>query len=132
MTAYKNSSAMTIDYNNRMKLAKQGIIVLLIAIILAPAGCKPKKTEMPQVHNSSNIYADTNAGMFAEAVRSALPRVYVPNSEDNTVSVIDPSTYQVIDTFATGKNPQHVVPAYDLKTIWVLNNKGNSVYPYRS
>ncbi|HVV69056.1 MAG TPA: hypothetical protein VHE99_08525 [Gammaproteobacteria bacterium] len=67
--------------------------------------------------------------MFSQAVAGALARVYVPNSEDGTVSVIDPATYQVVDTFATGKNPQHVVPSYDLKTLWVLNDEGNSVTP---
>src|SRR5262249_12432189 len=62
-------------------------------------------------------------------VRSALPRVYVPNSLDNTVSIIDSTTYFVLNTFKTGKTPQHVVPSYDLKTLWVLNNRGNSLIP---
>ncbi len=29
---------------------------------------------------------------------------------------------QVVDTFAVGLNPQHVVPSWDLKTLWVTNN----------
>jgi DNA-binding beta-propeller fold protein YncE len=29
---------------------------------------------------------------------------------------------QVIDTFKVGRNPQHVVPSWDLKTLWVANN----------
>lgn len=78
---------------------------------------------------STNIYAHAGAGMLTEVTRKALPRVYVPNSEDGTVSVIDPTTYMVIDTFRTGKSPQHIVPAYDLKTLWVLNNDSNSVTP---
>lgn len=84
---------------------------------------------MPPVHDPSNIYSNANAGMFADVVRKAIPRVYVPNSLDSTVSVIDPATYRVIDTFKTGKTPQHIVPSYDLKTLWVLNNDGNSVTP---
>ena len=40
----------------------------------------------------------------------------------NTVSVIDPATMQVVDTFRVGINPQHVVPSWDLKTLWVTNN----------
>lgn len=79
--------------------------------------------------NPNNIYAETQAGMLSPLAAKALARVYVPNSLDNNVSVIDPSTYKVITTFATGKNPQHVVPSYDLKTLWVLNDKGNSVTP---
>ena len=65
--------------------------------------------------------------MLAPAVRHFPSRVYVPNSESNTVSVINPSTYRVIDTFPVGANPQHVVPSHDLKTLWVNNDQGNSL-----
>ena len=46
----------------------------------------------------------------------------MPNRAANTVSVIDPATMQVVDTFDVGLNPQHVVPSWDLKTLWVTNN----------
>ena len=36
--------------------------------------------------------------------------------------VIDPAKYEVVDHFTVGKNPQHVVPSWDLKTLWVANN----------
>ncbi len=65
--------------------------------------------------------------MLAPAVRHFPSRVYVPNSESDTVSVINPSTYRVIDTFPVGANPQHVVPSHDLKTLWVNNDQGNSL-----
>ena len=68
-------------------------------------------------------------GRLAPAVRNFPSRVYVPNSESNTVSVINPSTYRVIDQFPVGANPQHVVPSYDLKTLWVNNDQGNSLTP---
>ena len=57
--------------------------------------------------------------MLAPAVRNFPPRIYVPNSDSNTVSVIDQKTFKVIDTFPVGQLPQHVVPSYDLKTLWV-------------
>ncbi len=85
--------------------------------------------ENTQALQSTNIYQFTQAGMFSPAVKNALFRVYVPNEYSNSVSVIDPKTYQVIETFKSGRNPQHVVPAYDLKALWVLNNKSNSVTP---
>lgn len=74
-----------------------------------------------------NIYQYTQANMLSPAAKNALYRVYVPNSRSNSVSVIDPTTYQVIQTIHTGAEPQHVVPAYDLQTLWVLNNKGNNI-----
>jgi YVTN family beta-propeller protein len=46
----------------------------------------------------------------------------VPNRSGNTVSVIDPETLKVVDTFRVGVNPQHIVPSWDLRTLWVANN----------
>jgi len=34
-----------------------------------------------------------------------------------------------VRTFPTGKIPQHVVPSYDLKTLWVANNSSNTLTP---
>jgi len=65
--------------------------------------------------------------MLSPVVKDYSPRVYVPNSESNSVTVIDPKTYKVIDQFPTGRQPQHVTPSYDLKTLWVLNDKGSSL-----
>jgi YVTN family beta-propeller protein len=42
--------------------------------------------------------------------------------KSNDVYVIDPATLKVVDTFKVGVNPQHVVPSWDLKTLWVTNN----------
>jgi YVTN family beta-propeller protein len=67
--------------------------------------------------------------MLAPAVRGFPERIYVPNSESNTVSVIDPHRYEVVDEFPVGALPQHVVPSYDLKTLWVTNDEGNSLTP---
>jgi YVTN family beta-propeller protein len=77
---------------------------------------------MPAVADPTNLYSETAAGKLSPAVQGALSRVYVPNRRANTVSVIDPETLQVIDTFRVGRNPQHVVPSWDLKTLWVANN----------
>jgi DNA-binding beta-propeller fold protein YncE len=38
------------------------------------------------------------------------------------VYVIDPATFKVIDKYKVGLNPQHVVPSWDLQTLWVTNN----------
>lgn len=76
-----------------------------------------------------NIYAEDGANNLAPAAARAIPMVYVPNSRSGSVSVIDPKTYQVVRTFLTGKVPQHVVPSYDLSTLWVANNSSNSLTP---
>jgi YVTN family beta-propeller protein len=56
-------------------------------------------------------------------------RIYVPNSVSNTVDVIDPNTMQIVDHFDVGTEPQHVVPSYDLTTLYVAADQGNSLTP---
>ena len=82
---------------------------------------------MPPVLDPKDIYSAAHAGNLSPVVRNFPHRVYVPNTESRTVSVIDPDTYKVIDTIPVGRLPQHVTPSYDLKTLWVLNDKGNSL-----
>jgi YVTN family beta-propeller protein len=76
-----------------------------------------------------NVYAFDAPGDMSPAVRGVPYRIYVPNSQSDTVDVIDPRTYRVIDHFAVGGLPQHVVPSWDLKTLYVTNDTGNSLTP---
>ena len=77
---------------------------------------------MPPVIDSKNLYSETAAGKMSAVMDGVLERVYVPNRGANTVSVIDPNTLRVVDTFGVGVHPQHVVPSWDLGTLWVANN----------
>lgn len=77
---------------------------------------------MPAVLDPNNLYSETRADKWSPAIAGALPRVYVPNRQSNDVYVIDPRTLKVVDRFPVGINPQHVVPSWDLKTLWVTNN----------
>jgi YVTN family beta-propeller protein len=76
-----------------------------------------------------DVYAADHVGHLSAAVRHDPPRIYVPNSQSNTVDVIDQRSRKVIDHFATGQLPQHVTPAWDLKRLWVTNDQGNSLTP---
>jgi DNA-binding beta-propeller fold protein YncE len=75
----------------------------------------------------SNVYSETSK--LQPAIAGDPARVYVPSGLANTLTVIDQRTRKVLSTFRPGSNPQHVVPSYDLRTLWILNNKGNSVVP---
>ncbi|MFF8844435.1 YncE family protein [Streptomyces sp. NPDC015127] len=102
----------------------------------APTG-EPKKIAatpaglpgMPPVQDPKDIYAADRPGMLSPVVKDFPSRIYVPNTNSNTVSVIDPATYKVIDTIPVGVQPQHVVPSWDLKTLWVNNNRGHTLTP---
>lgn len=77
---------------------------------------------MPPVVNAGNLYSEAGVNRMSAAVAGALPRVYVPNLRSNDVYVIDPATFKVVDKFAVGRSPQHVVPSWNLQTLWVANN----------
>jgi YVTN family beta-propeller protein len=77
---------------------------------------------MPPVPDPANIYSMAAADRFSPAVGGALPRIYVPNLRSNDVYVIDPASLAVVDRYKVGAIPQHVVPSWDLQTLWVANN----------
>jgi YVTN family beta-propeller protein len=77
---------------------------------------------MPPVTDPTNLYSETRPDKLSPVVAHLPPRVYVPNVKSDEVHVIDPATLTVIDRFKVGKNPQHVVPSWDLTTLWVTNN----------
>ena len=79
--------------------------------------------------SSKNVYAADGADRLTGAARSAKQLVYVPNSDSDTVDVIDPHTLRIVEHIAVGALPQHVVPSWDLRTLYVTNDAGNSLTP---
>ena len=84
---------------------------------------------MPPILDPHNIYAADQPGDMTATARRAKPLVYVPDNVSNDVYVVDPATMRVVNRFAVGQLPQHVVPAYDGSVLWVTNDKGNSLTP---
>ena len=120
------------------------VIVALVALLLGALGGSDTKDSrplpptatgpldtrhfaVPKLVDPHDVYAADRPGMLSPVVREMPSLIYVPNSESDTVSVINPRTYKVIRQFPVGVNPQHVVPSYDLKTLWVNNDQGNSL-----
>jgi YVTN family beta-propeller protein len=81
---------------------------------------------MPPVPDPQNLYSEIGADKLSAAVAGHRELVYVPHVQSNDVYVIDPKSFTVIDKYKVGLNPQHVVPAYDLQTLWVTNNAENT------
>jgi DNA-binding beta-propeller fold protein YncE len=84
---------------------------------------------IPPPLDPGDVYAAERPGLLAQAAVAARPLVYVPNSVASTVDVIDQRTGRIVGHFATGKLPQHVTPSWDLDTLWVTNDLGNSLTP---
>jgi YVTN family beta-propeller protein len=86
-------------------------------------------TRVPPLLDPHDVYAADRVGDLAPVVRGDRPLIYVPNSESGTVTELDPHDYRVVRQFGVGALPQHVVPSYDLRTLWVTNDDGNSLTP---
>ncbi|MGW3459261.1 YVTN family beta-propeller repeat protein [Streptomyces olivaceoviridis] len=84
---------------------------------------------MPPVDDPADLYAADRPNRLSPVVKDFPSRVYVPNTNSDTVTVIDPATYRIVETIPVGRQPQHVVPSWDLKTLWVNNDLGNSLTP---
>src|SRR3954454_2370228 len=92
-----------------------------------PAVERARRARMPPPLDRHDVYAADRAGRLLPRMRRIRERVYVPNSGSDTVTEIDPRRYRVIRTFSVGREPQHVVPSYDMRTLWVNNDLGNSL-----
>ncbi len=73
-----------------------------------------------------NIYAGSAADKLRPDVAADPARIYVPNLRSDDVYVIDPATMKVVDRFKVGLSPQHIVPSWDMRTLWVTNNAEGS------
>ncbi|MFD3697848.1 YncE family protein [Streptomyces sp. NPDC058646] len=97
--------------------------------VKAVPAAPPGLPGMPPLLDPHDVYAADRPNQLSPVVKDFPSRVYVPNTNSNTVSVIDPVTYKVIDTIPVGIQPQHVVPSWDMKTLWVNNNRGHTLTP---
>ena len=93
-----------------------------------PAASTPPPSQTATAVANVDVYAHDRT--MSPAVAGERSLVYVPNHSDGTVTVIDPTTYKVIATYPTGSGPQHVVPSWDLQTLYATNDEGgNSLTP---
>ena len=91
----------------------------------APGG----KTSPTDASTPTNIYAADGPNHLSPAVLHDPYLIYVPESAGSGVDVINPKTMTVVARYDTGLGPQHVVPAWDLKTLYAVNDLGNSLTP---
>jgi DNA-binding beta-propeller fold protein YncE len=121
--------------------------MLLVVAALLVAGCGSRRPSSSTSKGSStttnrtdsrerfapapadNVYAYDGAGSLSPAVRHDPALVYVPNSMSDSVTVISQRTLKAVGQFPTGPLPQHVTPAYNLRTLYVDNDLGNSLTP---
>jgi YVTN family beta-propeller protein len=101
-----------------------GLALMACARATSGAGGASAGSGASPARNAVNVYAATGAANLSPTAARALARIYVPNLKSNDVYVIDPATLKVVDRFPVGANPQHVVPSWDLETLWVTGSAG--------
>jgi YVTN family beta-propeller protein len=84
---------------------------------------------MPAPLKADDLYAADGPNMLADAVKNDLYRVYVPNNGGDSLTIIDPTTYKVLGTTHVPHSPEHVVPSWDLRTLWINSDQGNALTP---
>jgi YVTN family beta-propeller protein len=88
-----------------------------------------QSSEQPSAEDSkeTNVYAATTDTQVDKRFAGIPERVYVPNVGDDTVDVIDPKTFRVVDHYAVGQTPHHVTPSWDMKKLYVNNEASSSL-----
>ncbi len=87
----------------------------------------PRAGSIPAPLDQRDVYGAERPGRLSPVVRHDPALVYVPNSMSNTVDVISQRSGRIVRHFATGALPQHVTPSWDLRTLFVTNDQGNSL-----
>jgi YVTN family beta-propeller protein len=117
----------------RMPAGWAGALWALCVLSGASAAALDILPGMPPLLDPNNVYAAAAPGKFAAAVKGFPARVYVPNSKSDTIDVIDQATFKIVGHFALPKHsahllePQHVVPSWDLKKLWVAQDLGDQL-----
>ncbi len=92
------------------------------------AAAEATQTERsPEEAPAENVYAATMTPEVREDLADIPERVYVPNVIDGTVSVIDPYTFEIVDSYEVGELPFHVTPSWDMKRLYV-NNEASGTF----
>jgi YVTN family beta-propeller protein len=73
------------------------------------------------------VQAQTQAQTQAQARSQPTSPIFVLNSLDATISIIDPQTYKEIRRVPTGKEPHHLYLTPDEKSLMVANALGDSL-----
>ena len=109
------------------KLARACALVVAGAVLPAAVLAQAPAASAVPPADARNVYLGATPDKLSPALAGDLERIYVPNLRGNDVYVIDPAQMKVVDRFKVGRSPQHVVPSWDLRTLWVTNNaeRGN-------
>ncbi len=131
---------LSLRYTAKHDVANPGFANYSVPVVHAAGPASSAKINvlpgMPPVLDPTNVYSADGPGMVSPAAAGFPSWIYVPNSKSDTVDIIDPKTYKIIGHFALPKHPrhpkqalepQHVIPSWDLKKLWVAQDLGDQL-----
>ena len=84
----------------------------------------PEIAKVPEMKRP--ILFATAAALFALAATPAVAlQIYVSNEKDNTVTVIDGNTLEVLKTIPTARRPRGIIASPDGKEVYVAAGDGD-------
>jgi YVTN family beta-propeller protein len=90
-------------------------------------GAEDAAAEEQPVEEEENVYAATMTSEVKESLAGLPERVYVPNVVENSITVIDPATFEVVDSYQVEQLPYHVTPSWDMSQL-LVNNEESSTF----
>jgi YVTN family beta-propeller protein len=115
--------------NLALKIAISSVPITILSVILILYFLNmyyhptPAPVTVPGISGVIPVGADP----FAVSVNPSTNTVYVANSDDGTVSVINGKTNNVIDTITVGQNPRDVSVNPSTNTVYVANSDDGTV-----
>lgn len=98
--------------------------------VVASSGTKTAPAAFGLAPDGLPVYAHTTTPAdISPVARKAKDLVYVPEQLSGRVQVIDPHTFKIIATYDVAASPEHVVPSYDERTLWVNSDEGYRLTP---
>lgn len=76
-----------------------------------------------------NVYSQDGANMLSPAVKQDPAYLYVPDSNGSTVTVVSQKTHKIVRVIPSGYMTQHVVPSYDMKTLYANASVADQLIP---
>jgi YVTN family beta-propeller protein len=123
----KNPPRLTAPPRATKKMHHMGKMLPVIPLPVHAPNILPPSAETPKSYtDTTNVYSETTTNKLSFDLVNTLPRVYVPNHSSDSISVINATTKQVVATYKAGRGPQHIIPSWDMKTLWVANNADHS------
>jgi YVTN family beta-propeller protein len=85
-----------------------------------------QQEEAQEEEEEENVYSEVMTKEVKDSLAALPERVYVPNVIDGTVTVIDPTSFEIVDSYEVEELPYHITPSWDMSELLVNNEESSS------